>query len=247
MFLGGCGLVYEYVLSTLATQILGNSVEQFSLIIATLLFAMGIAGIAQKALKPNAALEDIFVWVELCLAVLGAASPFILYLSFAYLTHFGLVLYALAFLVGFLIGLEIPLLVRINTRWAPSLRENLGDVLSFDYVGALIGALIWAFLLLPTTSLVKISLLLASLNTIVGIVSILILKKWLRHQWCLWLGVVITGLMISAIHYFAPKQIETARQRFRPPIRHQGRATFKTSSLRARGNVSVIPQWSTAV
>ena len=156
MFLGGCGLVYEYVLSTLATQILGNSVEQFSLIIATMLFAMGIAGIAQKALKPNAALEDIFVWVELCLAVLGAASPFILYLSFAYLTHFGLVLYALAFLVGFLIGLEIPLLVRINTRWAPSLRENLGDVLSFDYVGALIGADL-GFLAAATTSLVKIS------------------------------------------------------------------------------------------
>ena len=106
MFLGGCGLVYEYVLSTLATQILGNSIEQFSLIIATMLFAMGIAGLAQKSLSAVAPLEDVFVGVELCLAVLGAASPFILYLSFAYLSHFFLVLYGLAFLVGFLIGLE---------------------------------------------------------------------------------------------------------------------------------------------
>ena len=221
MFLGGCGLVYEYVLSTLATQILGNSIEQFSLIIATMLFAMGIAGLAQKRLSTSAPLEDVFVGVELCLAVLGAASPFILYLSFAYLSHFFLVLYGLAFFVGFLIGLEIPLLVRINTRWRPALRENLGDVLSFDYVGALVGALIWAFLLLPTTSLVKISLLLASLNLGVAVLSIFLLKPWLRHRGRLWLFVLISGISIGGIHALAPSQIESARQRlYASPIRH---------------------------
>ena len=134
-------------------------------------------------------------------------------MSFAYLSHFGLVLYGLAFLVGFLIGLEIPLLVRINTRWRPTLKDNLGDVLSFDYVGALIGALIWAFLLLPTTSLVKISLLLSSLNTLVGVVSILLLRPWLRHQSRLWFGVFFSGILIIGVHYFGPKEIENARQR----------------------------------
>ena len=100
MFLGGCGLVYEYVLSTLATHLLGNSIEQFSLVIATMLFAMGISGLLQKRLDEHSNLEDIFIIVELCLAMLGAASPFLLYLGFGYLTHFHLVLYGLAFAVG---------------------------------------------------------------------------------------------------------------------------------------------------
>ena len=64
MFLGGAGLVYEYVLSTMATQILGNSIEQFSLIIATMLFAMGIAGFAQRFVTESAPLEDLFVLID---------------------------------------------------------------------------------------------------------------------------------------------------------------------------------------
>ena len=75
MFLGGCGLVYEYVLSTLATHLLGNSIEQFSLVIATMLFAMGVSGLLQRQLDDQSALEDIFIGVELCLAILGRLRP----------------------------------------------------------------------------------------------------------------------------------------------------------------------------
>ncbi|MGB0648259.1 MAG: hypothetical protein ACPGQS_13830, partial [Bradymonadia bacterium] len=221
MFLGGCGLVYEYVLSTLATHLLGNSIEQFSLVIATMLFAMGVSGLLQRQLDDSSALEDIFIGVELCLAILGASSPFLLYLGFAYLTHFHLVLYGLAFLVGFLIGLEIPLLIRMNTRWRGDLKDNLGDVLSLDYVGALIGALIWAFVLLPTTSLVEISLLLSGLNVAVALLSMWLLRGWLKSPGLLFGCTLLATGVIALVHHQGPGLIEQARQRlYASPIQH---------------------------
>jgi len=125
LFLGGSGLVYEYCLSTVATHLLGNSIEQFSVIIALMLFAMGLAGMAQGWLKKEAHLAAIFVAVEILLGVIGGASAMLLYLAFAYLEHFRLVLYVLAMSIGFAIGMEIPLLMRINQRWQPQLRQNV--------------------------------------------------------------------------------------------------------------------------
>jgi spermidine synthase len=237
MFLGGCGLVYEYVLSTLATHLLGNSIEQFSLVIATMLFAMGISGLLQKRLDEYANLEDIFIIVELCLAMLGAASPFLLYLGFGYLTHFHLVLYGLAFAVGFLIGLEIPLLIRMNTRWRGNLKDNLGDVLSLDYVGALIGALIWAFILLPKASLVKISLLLASLNVGVAMLSIWLLWDWLKKPRRIFALTAITILWIIGVHHTGPKLIESARQHlYASPIQYHEQSRFQDIVFTGQGH-----------
>ena len=157
LFLGGSGLIYEYCLSTLATHLVGNSIEQFSIIIGLMLFAMGLAGLAQRYIQDPRKLADIFVLVETGLAFIGGASALLLYLAFAYLDHFRFVLYLLATIIGFGIGLEIPLLLRINQGWRTELRENVGEILSLDYLGALLGALLWAFILLPAIPLDQIS------------------------------------------------------------------------------------------
>ena len=50
---GACGLVLEYVLGTVSTYILGNSIEQFSIIIALMLLMMGVAGFLQTFLTDS--------------------------------------------------------------------------------------------------------------------------------------------------------------------------------------------------
>ena len=157
MFLGGSGLVYEYCISTLATHLLGNSIEQFSVIIALMLFAMGVAGLAQKWITDESLVPTIFVVIELLLALVGGTSAVVLYIGFAWLEHFHLLLYSLALAIGFGIGLEIPLLLRINEQWRTQLSDNVGNVLSLNYVGALMGALIWAFVMLPAMPLDRIA------------------------------------------------------------------------------------------
>ena len=220
LFLGGSGLVYEYCISTLATHLLGNSIEQFSVIIALMLFAMGIAGLAQRGIKDAASVPEIFVLVEIALGFVGGASAILLYLAFAYLGHFYLALYGLALLIGFGIGLEIPLLLRINQTWRDDLSENVGDVFSLDYIGALIGALIWAFVLLPMVSLDRISLMLGLVN--MGAAALTMIAFWpeLRRRRRVIVALLVATAGLIALSVWGPTLINDARQRlYADPVR----------------------------
>ncbi|MBU1432569.1 polyamine aminopropyltransferase [Myxococcota bacterium] len=234
LFLGGSGLVYEYALSTLATHLLGNSIEQFSVIIALMLFAMGIAGLVQRDL--SRALAEAFIFIELLLALIGGASALLLYLAFAYLTHFNLILYGLALLIGFLIGLEIPLLLRLNEAWRSELKENVGDVFALDYIGALIGALIWAFLLLPLFALDQISLMLGLLNTLVALMTLYALRDRLQRPRLLLALTLMVAAILGGLALWAPKLLTDARQRlYAHPIKHHVKSPYQDMVVTGRG------------
>ncbi len=228
LFLGGSGLVYEYCISTLATHLLGNSVEQFSLIIALMLFAMGIAGLAQRWMRNPERIAEWFVLLETALGLVGGASAVLLYLAFAWLDHFRLVLYGLALLIGFGIGLEIPLLLRINRAWRADLRDNVGDVFSLDYIGALLGALVWAFLLLPLFPLDRISLFLGLANMVAAAITLVAFWRYIQRK------VLVVGALggsaaaLAALTMAAPGLVVDARQRlYADPIRHHVQSPYQ--------------------
>ncbi len=155
--LGGCGLAYEYTLSKIASDLLGNSVQQWATMIATMLFAMGLGADVQKHTPANV-LADRLITTQVLLAVLGGFGPLIMIHGFALLPQLYIVIqYSLAFGVGMLIGYEIPLMMRINEEDAPDMRINLAQVLKMDYIGALVGALLWTFLLVRYLSIDRIS------------------------------------------------------------------------------------------
>ena len=155
--LGGCGLAYEYTLSKIASDLLGNSVQQWATMIATMLFAMGLGADVQKHTSAKV-LADRLITTQVMLAVLGGFGPLIMIHGFALLPQLYIVIqYSLAFGVGMLIGYEIPLMMRINEEDAPDMRINLAQVLKMDYIGALVGALLWTFLLVRYLSIDRIS------------------------------------------------------------------------------------------
>ena len=158
--LGGCGLAYEYTLSKFASDLLGNSVQQWATMIATMLFAMGMGADFQKH-TPTDRLTDRLISTQVWLAVLGGFGPLIMIHGFALLPQLYIIIqYALAFAVGLLIGYEIPLVMRINEQTESEMRFNLAQVLKMDYVGALVGALLWTFLLVRYLSIDRISFVL---------------------------------------------------------------------------------------
>ncbi|RUM59324.1 MAG: spermidine synthase, partial [Persephonella sp.] len=81
---GATGLIYEYILSTVSSYILGNSIEQFSITIAVMLFFMGVAGYFQKKLTDKYLVEK-FISVELALSFLGSIVVIGIYLAYIYL------------------------------------------------------------------------------------------------------------------------------------------------------------------
>jgi len=161
-----CGLVYELLAGTLASYVLGDSVTQFSLIIGIYLFALGVGAWLSRFV--DARLARCFIEVELGVAVLGGASAPLLFLSFARLSYFHLVLYGVVFAIGVLVGLELPLLMRIAKDHL-DFKELVSRVLAFDYIGALVASLLFPIFLVPKLGLVRTSLLFGMLNAAVGL------------------------------------------------------------------------------
>jgi len=166
---GLTGIIYEYTLSTVATYILGNSIEQFSITIGVMLLMMGVAGWLQQYITQRSLVFQ-FMLVEMLLALVGGFAPLVMYASFGFLeTHFALVQYSFAMLIGFFIGFELPLAIRIGRNFLDSLAKNLAIGFSFDFLGAFVGAIIFSRVLLKNFSLTEMSFLIAATNIMVAV------------------------------------------------------------------------------
>jgi len=168
LLIAACGLIYELVAGTLASYLLGDSVLQFSTIIGCYLFAMGIGSAISRYIDRGLAYR--FVWIELLLGVIGGFSSALLFLAFAYTQGFQLLMYALVVVIGILVGLEIPLLMRI-IRGRYHFRDVIAHVLTFDYLGALGASLLFPILLVPYLGLVRSAMLFGILNVAVALWS----------------------------------------------------------------------------
>lgn len=168
LLVAACGLIYELVAGTLASYLVGDSVFQFSTIIGTYLFAMGIGSALSRFL--NRGLVYRFIWIELLLGVIGGFSSALLMLAFAFTQGFELILYALVIVMGVLVGLEIPLLMRI-VRDRYQFRDVIAHVLTFDYLGALGASLLFPILLVPRLGLVRSAMLFGLINAGVALWS----------------------------------------------------------------------------
>lgn len=152
LLIAACGLIYELIAGALASYLLGDTVMQFSTVIGTYLFAMGLGSWASRYVRKG--LAQNFLWVELLVAVFGGLSASILFLTFAYTQGFRVVLYVLVIVIGMLVGLEVPLLMRIlQDRF--ELRDVVAHVLGFDYLGALFASLLFPLWLVPQLGLVR--------------------------------------------------------------------------------------------
>ena len=166
LLIAACGLIYELIAGTLASYLLGDSVLQFSTIIGCYLFAMGIGSALSRFLDRGLAYR--FVWIELLLGVVGGFSSALLFLAFAYTQGFQLLMYALVIVIGLLVGLEIPLLMRI-VRGRYHFRDVVAHVLTFDYLGALGASLLFPILLVPYFGLVRSAMLFGIINVAVAL------------------------------------------------------------------------------
>ena len=166
--IAACGLIYELVASALASYLLGDSVLQFSTVIGTYLFAMGVGSWLSRYLARG--LVARFIGIELIVGVIGGFSSTILFLAFAYTSAFRLVLYVLVVVIGVLVGLEIPLLMRVlKDRYA--FKDVVSNVLTFDYLGALAASLAFPIILVPKLGLVRSAMLFGLVNAAIALWS----------------------------------------------------------------------------
>ena len=174
-----CGLLYELAAGAIASYLLGDSVLQFSTIIGAYLFAMGVGSYLSRFFDRQ--LPAHFLRIELLVALAGGALPGLLFLANAYTPGaFRILLYGMVFLVGTLVGLEIPLVMRILKRNV-ALKDLVSQVLTFDYLGALAVSLAFPLVLVPQLGLIRTGLLFGLLNALVAVWALWLFRHELRQ------------------------------------------------------------------
>jgi spermidine synthase len=177
LVIAACGLIYELLAGTVASYVLGDSVTQFSLIIGLYLSALGVGAWLSRYLDRDLAAR--FVDVELAVALIGGLSAPALFLGFSRLEWFHLFLYSVVFVIGVLVGLELPILMRILKEHL-DFKELVSRVLSFDYLGSLFAAVLFPMFLVPRLGLIRTSIVFGLLNAAVGLYGTWLLRPILR-------------------------------------------------------------------
>lgn len=170
-----CGLVYELVAGALASYLLGDSVKQFSFVIGTYLFSMGVGSYVAKFITRNYLIA--FIEIEILIGLVGGLSAAVLFSVFDAQTPFQVILYAFVFSTGFLVGLEIPLLMNL-LQDRLDFKDLVSNVFAFDYVGALLASLLFPLVLVPQLGLVRTSVFFGLINVGVAV----LLCFWLKAE-----------------------------------------------------------------
>lgn len=193
LLIAACGLIYELVAGALASYLLGDSVTQFSTIIGTYLFAMGVGSWLSRFIVRGLATR--FIQIQLLVAVVGGFSSTALFLAFAYTDGFRLLLYVTVFVIGTLVGLEIPILMRL-LRGHFDFRDVVAHVLTFDYLGALAASLLFPLLMLPWLGLARTAIFFGLVNGAVALWSCYLFRDRLGGPRLLqWTAVGVLGVL----------------------------------------------------
>ncbi len=152
LVLAATGLAYELALGAAESFLIGGPTVHFALIISCYMAALGLGAYLSEWIQKR--LELRFIDSAVATAAVGGLSAPSLYLVFGWQGPFRLALYGTTVVIGTLVGLQLPILMRILKR-----TERFADVvargLAFDYAGALVGSIGFSLLLVPTLGLVR--------------------------------------------------------------------------------------------
>ncbi len=165
-----CGIIYELVLGSLATYLLGNPVQQYSITIGVFLSSLGLGSFISRFITKN--LLRNFISIEITLGITGGISVIVLQYLFSFEFYFYLLHVFFLLLIGVMVGLEIPLLIRIMRRYG-SLKEIISNVLTLDYLGGLAGSLLFPLIMFPLIGRFLTSILIGIVN-----ISIAFIMAW---------------------------------------------------------------------
>jgi spermidine synthase len=170
----GCGMIYEYIVAHYAGRITGSVDTAVYGIIGIMVCAMGVGAFYSRTIKcPYSG----FAWLEAIIALIGGTAvlamacvfsiayvlPLQLHNSFglddSVRVHGGIVFvlqqisaafpYITGFVVGLLVGMEIPFIARIREDiYSAKVDHNAGTIYGADYVGGGIGAAVFVLVCL---------------------------------------------------------------------------------------------------
>ncbi|WP_341501886.1 polyamine aminopropyltransferase [Gallaecimonas sp. GXIMD4217] len=264
--LAACGLIYEYLLSHYAGRVLGTLESAIYAMIGLMIVSMGLGAFAaRKVSHPYRG----FVWLELAIALVGASAVLVVaaLIGFTQLLPtlvadtfalppdirpqgglFAVLQKAASYgpylagtLLGFLVGMEIPLIARVREDvHQRHLQHNAGTIYGADYIGAGVGAALWVLVMLRLP-ISEAAAWTASLNLVAGLAFLWRFWSQMRRP-ALLLGLHL-GLagLVAAIGFRGPElNQQLSALLYQDKVVHQAQTPYQhltfTERLSGNGN-----------
>jgi spermidine synthase len=219
-----CSIVYELLLAQSLSTTLGNTVLRYNLTIGLYVASLGVGALLYRAFGDVSVKR--LIKIEWLLACCGALGPLFIvvfdglmhdlpqgieYRDPAVQTGLWLVNHFLIVWIGFLSGFELPLLIDLARKIH---QIKFSTILAADYLGTLIGAVLFPLWLLSTLGLFATAILVAMANTGVS------LWLWRRYEpqlplafW--WPGPLIF-MVLLVLFYFQVELLDLVRYLYFP-------------------------------
>ncbi|MHB0870654.1 MAG: polyamine aminopropyltransferase [Chloroflexota bacterium] len=224
--IAACAIVYELMIATISSYLLGDSIYQFSVTIGLFLTSMGMGSYLSRKVQRNLLLT--FIAIELLIGAVGGLSTLLLYFTYGSARSiYQPTMYGVIGAIGILAGLEIPILTRILSE-KYTLRVNIANVLSFDYLGGLLGSLAFPLLLLPYLGLIRTALVVGLLN--VGVAALVLASAWRQlpgRRAVAMLMAAILALLGTGLANSEPLWEQLEQQLYRDPIVYSAQTPYQ--------------------
>lgn len=150
-----CSLGYEFVFIKVATALQGGQINKYNLTISLFTFSLGAGALCLNSLEQKIKrlnTKELLFAVEFLLFTLGLLIPVI-----SLLTHSMTLCHSGILLVGFLSGLELPLLLKLA-------KDQDEKVMGWDYLGMFVSSLTIPLIFIADFGLMTTTLSLSLLN-----------------------------------------------------------------------------------
>ena len=233
---GISGIVAEYLLATLATYFLGDSIFQWTMIVSVMLFSMGIGSLMSRKITKELLFK--FLTLELLLSLLASFSVVIIYYVAGYFKGYvTFYIYFLSISIGILIGMEIPLVTRINDSYE-ELKRNISSIMAMDYIGSLIGGVFFAFWGLPRLGLTYTPFVVGGINFLVAMsLFIIIWKKIERKKSALILSTITAVILLVGLFTSDEVKRFSEQKRYKEKIIFQEQTRYQNIVITQKKDV----------
>jgi spermidine synthase len=237
LVLSACAILYELLISTVSTYLLGSSVLHFSITIGLFLSFLGVGAYLSRFLSEP--LLPKFIIIEILLSVMGGCSAAILYIGNAWFDYYYPLLFLTVGAVGTLAGMEIPLVTRLLERDG-TLRELIARVLAFDYLGALVASLVFPLLLLPLLGTMRTAFFTGMVNWAVALFNYQVFSRYFNDtKKPIALGLAVSGIILLVGFFGSYKLVS-----FSDAMHYQDRVVFAHQTPYQR---IIVTKWNNDV
>jgi spermidine synthase len=231
------GLAVELLLGNLASYLVGNEALSYGIAVGGFLAAMGVGSYLSRFIadEPNLGEErelspqqrqdllSSFAKVELAIAPLTALLPLGLFALFVIDGFLWLGLFLVTLILGILAGLEIPLLTRLVEQ-EEGVREALAGVLAMDYLGALLGSLLFPIFLLPVFGMFPSAAIIGSFP---AIMVFLLGRAFPQLRGWRWVGLAVAIGLLGFAWVVVPVGNSLENNLYRDPVVGRWQSTYQ--------------------